>query len=114
MSHVAVFSRWAISDLFEPAPERWGLRGDLFLWMEMRHALCHVEIPEQPQELGQTISSAFRALTGEDLTRSADFLVDRFARGGMSSGMVCSRFWRKEFIQLLQQRSKWLHETWRR
>jgi len=112
---IPIEKEWAVvSDLFDPAPRTWGLRGDLFLWMEMRQALCHVEIPEQPQDLAQTISSTFSALTGRDLTRSADFLVNRFARGGMSSGMICSRFWSEEFIPLLQQRSGWLHEAWRR
>jgi hypothetical protein len=112
---IPIGKKWAVvSDLFDPAPDTWGGRGDLFLWMEMRQALCHVEIPARPEELEQTISSAFRALTGEDLTRSAEFLVNRFARGGMSSGIISTHFWSKEFIPLLQQRTKWLHETWRR
>lgn len=112
---IPIEKEWAVlSDLFDPTPDQWGLRGDLFLWMEMRQALCHVEIPEQPEELAQKISSAFTALTGMPLTRSDNFSVKRYARGGMSSGMICSEFWTEKFIPLLQQRSKWLHETWGR
>jgi hypothetical protein len=112
---IPIEKEWAVvSDLFDPAPDQWGLRGDLFLWMEMRQALCHVEIPQQPEGLAQTISSAFMALTGTALARSVDFPVNRLARGGMSGGMVCGQFWIEEFIPLLQQRSKWLQETWRR
>ncbi len=112
---IPIEKEWAVvSDLFEPAPHTWGLRGDLFLWLEMRQALCHVEIPQQPEGLAQTISAAFTALTGMALTRSVNFPVKRLARGGMSGGMVSSQFWSEEFIPLLQQRSKWLQETWRR
>lgn len=110
---IPIEKEWAvIADLFEPTPLKWGLRGDLFLWMEMRQALCHVDIPQQPEELAQIISSAFTALTGGDLARRVDFSVKRFARGGMSGGMVCSQFWYEKLIPLLQHRSKWLQETW--
>jgi hypothetical protein len=105
---------WAVvADLFDPAPDQWGLRGDRFLWMEMRHALCHVEIPEEPEVLAQTITCAFAALTGVALDRQAEFYVKRFARGGMSSGMVSGQFWSERFIPLVQRRAQWLQETWR-
>jgi hypothetical protein len=110
---IPIEPQWAmVSDLFDPAPG-FGLRGDMFLWIEMSQALCHVEIPEQPEELEQIIASAFTALTGKDMTRSGDFYVSRFARGGMSSGMVCSDYWSREIIPLLQARLKWLQEAWR-
>ena len=106
---------WAVvSDLFDPAPDQWRLRGDLFLWMEMRQALCHVEIPQEPERLAQTIASAFTALTAMPLTRDSEFYVRRFARGVMSSGMVSGEFWAERFIPLVQQRASWLQATWRR
>jgi hypothetical protein len=43
---------WAVvSDLFDPAPRAWGLRGDLFLWLEMKQALCLVPIPQRPEAI---------------------------------------------------------------
>lgn len=108
-------AKWTVvSDLFDPPPNHWGLRGDLFLWIEMRQTLCHVEIPSTSEELAQTISSAFLALTGSRLERGQNAFIKRLGRGGMSSGMVSGQFWTAEFIPLLQQRAEWLHETWGR
>lgn len=109
-------SDWAVvSDLFEPAPTQWGSRGDLFLWLEMRRALCQVSIPEDKDELANIISAAFQSLTGKSLINRVggnDFYVERFSRGGGSSGYVASQFWLNEFIPQLQQRLTWLQTVW--
>ncbi|WP_289131829.1 ankyrin repeat domain-containing protein [uncultured Spongiibacter sp.] len=107
-------SEWAVvSDLFDPAPDSWGLRGDLFLWMEMRRTLCHVPIPDDLTNLDKLIQSAFQVLTGKPLHRGDDIFVSRLARGGMSSGMVSGSFWVEQFPLLIKKRAKWLQEVWR-
>jgi hypothetical protein len=112
---IPIEAEWAvISDLFNPAPEQWGLRGDLFLWIEMRQALCHVEIPRSSEEIAKAISAAFMALTGFPLERSSQVWVKRLSRGAMSSGMVSGEFWSERFIPLLQKRARWLREAWQR
>jgi hypothetical protein len=100
---------WAVvSDLFDPAPKVWGLRGDLFLWLEMRQALCLVPIPEQSEAMRATIASAIHALIGHGLDGRADVFVRRYDRGGMSSGVVNGPFWVDKFTQLMEQRARWL------
>ncbi|QGU86784.1 ankyrin repeat domain-containing protein [Erwinia sorbitola] len=110
--HNLVESEWAtVSDLFEPSPTQWGLRGDLFLWLEMRQSLCQVSLPKDTDELADIISAAFQALTGKSLISRVgdnDFFVERFSRGGMSSGYVSSLYWLNEFIPQLQARLNWL------
>lgn len=104
---------WAvISDLFDPAPSQWGLRGDLFLWIEMRQALCHVPIPEDQEALVRVISGAFETLVGVRIDFHEPVYIARFARGGMSSGMVSPEFWRRSFIPLMQRRTGWIEESW--
>lgn len=111
---IPIEKTWAVvSDLFFPAPNSWGLRGSLFLWLEMRQVLCHVEIPNSTEALSECISSTFVALTGKDIKNQEEYcLVKRFSRGGMSSGAVSYKFWREEIIPLLQKRLKWLQEMW--
>jgi len=113
-SHITpIEAQWAtVADLFDPAPHGWGLRGDLFLWLEMRSALNHVPIPDQPDALARIISSMFFVLTGEELTSKVEVRVNRFERGGMSSGMVCGEFWSHNFIPMMKQRAQWLREAW--
>lgn len=104
---------WAtMSDLFYPYPDGWGLRGDLFLWMEMKSALNHVSIPERELDLGSTVSSLFHVLTGAALTSEAEIHVPRFDVGGMSGGMVSAAYWRESLVPQLQRRAAWLQETW--
>ncbi|PKH03102.1 hypothetical protein CXF72_07910 [Psychromonas sp. MB-3u-54] len=104
---------WSVvSDLFDPAPKQWGLRGDLFLWLEMRQALCHVPVPENPSDLAGIIKSAFHALTGKSLENKEFFYVSRFARGGMSGGGIAPSFWIDELIPMLEKRLRWLQKMW--
>ena len=107
---IPIEQSWAVvSDLFDPAPEQWGYRGEFFLWMEMRQALSRVEIPQYPQLLEQIISSAFSALTGATLERCNELEIKRY--GGVKVGR---EFWSTKFIPLVQQRAQWLQKSWQR
>lgn len=104
---------WAtVTDLFDPVPDGWGLRGDLYLWLEMRSALNHVPIPDRAETLDQIISSLFFVLTGAELSPEIQVRVTRFERGGMSSGMVDGDFWHNTLIPMIRQRAQWLREAW--
>lgn len=109
---------WAVlADLFEPAPDQWGLRGDLFLWMELRQVLCHCELsgtadsgPECSVE--DRLMAAVATLTGTEPGERRDVCVRRYARGGMSSGMVSCEHWHVTLIPLLARRAAWLRRSW--
>lgn len=110
---IALDSTFAvISDLFDPPPEQWGLRGDLFLWMETCQALCHVPVPEDDRAIERIILAAFTALTGDLATSTRHIGAKRFARGGMSSGMISTEFWTERFTPLIQQRAQWMRQAW--
>ena len=40
-----------VSELFEPEPARWGLRGDPFLWRAMSEQLAWTELPDTQNRL---------------------------------------------------------------
>lgn len=112
-SHTPIERHCAVvSDLFEPAPQQWGLRGDPVLWAEMRQALSHVSLPEQPDAIAPIVRSAFLSITGRALDARSKIRVPRFARGGMSSGIVSGEFWAETVIPLLRNRTQWLIESW--
>lgn len=92
-----------LAALFHNEPETWGLRGDPYLWREMRDAAEHLPLPESARELTRVISALYAALTGSSMG-AGDVLVERFTHGGMSSGMVSSEYWRERGLPMLQQR----------
>lgn len=113
-AHVIPLERsYAImSDLFDPALNQWGFRGDPFLWVEMRQALCHVPIPGDDETTERILLGCFTSLTGAELRRDINLSVERFSRGGMSSGMLCGETWANELLPKLRQRAQWLRDAW--
>lgn len=104
---------WAvIADLFTPYPEGWGLRGDLFLWLELQQALCHVTLPDEADRLARMLDASFLALAGCEIAARDPVYVKRFDRGGMSSGHVSPEAWRETLIPLLLRRADWLRQSW--
>ncbi len=92
-----------LSALFETEPETWGLRGDPYLWREMRATASHLPLPDSVHDLACVVTTLFSAMTGASLDGD-DVFVERLAHGGMSSGMVASAYWREHLIPLLQER----------
>ncbi len=96
-----------VSELFDPEPARWGLRGDPFLWRAMSEQLAWTELPDTPEQAGRLLHAAFAELAGVDLVADAASSVyrERFAHGGMSSGMICLDTWRQKLMPLLIERA---------
>ncbi len=88
-------------DLMAVEPTRWGLRGDPFLWREMREMLSEQAVPSREAEIREAVSVAFEALTGQSIEARHHFFVERFAHGGMSSGHVDPAFWRTRALEHL-------------
>ena len=56
-----------VGDLFQDVPWQWGLRGDPFLWEEMKRHLSKVPLPNSPEELRDILFQTFNELTGRPL-----------------------------------------------
>jgi hypothetical protein len=94
----------AVATLFRDEPQRWGLRGDPYLWREMRRHLEGVACPATPEGLISVIEEAFEKLTGFPLSHADPIYVEKYSHGGMSSGYVNPKFWRETAVPLLQSR----------
>lgn len=95
-----------IAELFDPPPSAWGLRGDPYLWNELKTTLKSVKVPETITELRNIIESEYENSTGFSLSHDEYIKIDRLAHGGMSSGMICPKFWREKGLPLILSRSK--------
>ena len=90
-----------LDELFSIQPPNWGLRGDPFLWEEMKQDFAGVPFPYSSQELVHDITRIFKEKTGEPLTNEARPFVNRYDHGGPSSGRVSGKFWLNTAIPLL-------------
>ncbi len=94
-----------IGDLFRVPMSQWGLRGDPYLWEEMRRVFKPVPLPDSADSLQAMIEAAFFVLTSHPINTDEEFfIIDRFEGGGMSSGGICPPFWREEVIPLIIER----------
>ena len=90
-----------LSLIFENKPEQWGLRGDPYLWDEMRDVFGGDSLDISTRDLANQICEYYEKAVGEPLTYDSKVLVERFAHGGMSSGCVSGEFWICSGIPLL-------------
>jgi len=67
-----------VSEIFENEPTQWGLRGDPFLWREMKEKLKDTEMPSSAKELQQLIEATYKAATGHPISYQKHFTVERF------------------------------------
>jgi len=99
-----LFRSVAVSDLFVPFPNGFGLRGDAFLWGKLS-AFFWTSGLDATTDIERTIKEGFSHLTGEDFDRARDpFFNDGLAHGGMSSGHVSMAWWRDIGLPLLKER----------
>jgi hypothetical protein len=82
-----------LSLIFERKPEQWGLRGNPYLWDEMRDLFGGASLDISTRDLADQICECYENAVGEPLKYGSKVFVERFAHGGMSSGYVSGEFW---------------------
>ena len=100
----AVADSKTVALLFDKEPSQWGLRGDPYLWREMRIYLEKTPLPASADELIALIEMIFEALTGHPISERNFFLVERFSDGGMSRGLISPEFWRDKVLPIMRVR----------
>jgi molybdenum cofactor cytidylyltransferase len=90
-----------LSELFQIQPPNWGLRGDPYLWEDMKQAFANIPFPYSSPQLVADIRRIFKEKTGEELDNQVRPYVPAYDHGGTSSGKVSGRFWMSTAIPLL-------------
>lgn len=97
-----------MSDVFDPEPQQWGLRGDPFVWRALREQLSGTYLPPSAGEVESMLYAAFNRLVAVDLATELESSVYRaeFADDdGVSSGYVSMEIWRVVLMPLLVERA---------
>ena len=82
-----------LQSIFEQNPAQWGLRGDPFLWEDLKNDLDATALPRSEKAFYNYIRNSFRKHTSAELVRDKAIHVPKYEAGGMSSGQVSSNFW---------------------
>lgn len=93
-----------LSQVFQEEPSRWGLRGDPYLWQEMKTVLGDLAYPETEEEFNILLEQTYGQLTGVPIKESHSVFVERYSHGGMSSGHVAPKFWTEVGLPMLRER----------
>ena len=95
-----------VSAIFEEKPERWGLRGDPYLWEELKKEFTTVPVTISLEDFEKELKAAFERLTGTPLTKDCHLFLSQYAHGGMSGGQISGEFWVESALPLLIERLK--------
>ena len=68
-----------LSIVFEDEPKQWGLRGDQYLWAELREECIGKEIPIKEDEIVRMVCKKFESVSGVPLTYDARPYVEKYA-----------------------------------
>jgi len=82
------------------------LRGDPWLWQELRDTLALAQDPGSKDGLRLLLSLAVEELIGADVRNTDDLQIEvsRYPLNGMSGGFVALETWREDLLPLLVDR----------
>jgi hypothetical protein len=89
--------------LFEEEPKQWGLRGDQFLWREMKDKIMSKEV-STVSDFAKVIEGLFEELTQCKPENDTEIYIERYNLGGMSGGYVSPEFWLEKAFPMLSDR----------
>ena len=93
-----------IAKIFETEPVQWGLRGDKYLWRELKERFSRTDMPDDSEQLKRLIEREYEVATKYSISHQEHFAIERFMHGGMSSGCISPDFWVDSGIPLLVSR----------
>jgi len=90
-------------NIFIDEPKKWGLRGDPFLWLELKDKLDG-ESFESLYDFKKTLTNEFKLIIQQGTlndTREIVRMGNKYPRNGMSGGLVSLDWWKEEGLPYL-------------
>lgn len=88
------------SDFTFKEPGQYGLRGDPFLWKELK-AIFEQNKIQNKEEFKMFLHENFEKIVGKPVLKSETYSVSRYRFGGMSNGVISCDFWIENGFSLL-------------
>jgi hypothetical protein len=102
----AAHSLLTVGDLFTREPPQFGMRGDSYLWQELRERFAETPVPDSVWTLRTQLEAAWETAVGQRLTNSSTPVhLARLDPGhGMSAGQVVPEWWHNTGLILIIDR----------
>ena len=91
------------SRLFAKAPRQWNLRGDPWLWQDLKQNIETAKPPANADEFVAWLESEFERLIGVPISHADIVFLEKYSHGGMSSGCINPKFWRETVLPFLRK-----------
>jgi hypothetical protein len=93
------------AELFFDWTNNWGLRGDPYLWEDLKVLIGKEPLPASVTQLNALLERAFEQIVGTSISSPIESVyIQRYDRGeGRSCGHVCIQFWRERVFPELQK-----------
>lgn len=95
-----------VATIFDDEPKQWGLRGDPYLWNDMREAFSKIAFPISNDDFTKQFKLLYIKFTGVSLTSDCRIFITQYSHGGLSSGQISSDFWNNQGLPMLLDRLK--------
>lgn len=105
----ATTEKTTVNNLFGDEPLQFGLRGDKGLWKELELKYLNFRWSDKIQ-IFQEIKSQIELILNSSIDETKMIYIKRFAKGGMSSGKVSTKYWLRIGIPTIIARFKYLKE----
>jgi hypothetical protein len=93
-----------VAEIFEIHPEHWGLRGDPYLWEDLKEFFSNIPLPYSVERFKKSFHIFYKLTSGYEIKAGEKFYIPGYDEGGMSGGMIHSSFWLEEGLPLLISR----------
>ena len=92
-----------LSLLFTTAPRQRNLRGDPWLWQDLKQSIATARPPANADEFVAWLESEFEQLVGVPISHADIIFLKKYSHGGMSSGCINPKFWRETVLPFLRK-----------
>lgn len=100
-----------VNQLFDQEPHTWGLRGDPYMWKELKQSFIGLKKNLSQEEFEAAVEHHFNEIIENRGKKTSAEIVwfESFPQGGMSGGSISLTWWRENGLPLIKEKYKGLN-----
>lgn len=97
-----------IEEIFKDEPSQWGLRGDPYMWRELKNAFSDLTENLSQSGFEKELEKRFKSIMQQEGKQTSNKTVwfKKFPQLGMSGGTISLEWWKEMGLPLIKRRYK--------